>query len=155
MRIQLLQITGMVKNAWDFPDLTLLETQVRIVDLGKEILRMTTIGFPNQGGGVLLVTGSEIGNAEMVKKRGNMGVGRHQTFQLRYCLYRIMLCQLVQVVNTCSHLGREPLDVAIVERFVRDGVLGVHQDISGRWLRHTRRGGRRGLWAPCWAFLSC
>src|SRR3989442_12004456 len=80
MRIQLLQIESMVKNAWNFSNLTLLETQVCIVDLGEEILRMTAIGFPNQGGGLLLVTGSEIGKAEMVRKRGNMGVGRHQTF---------------------------------------------------------------------------
>ena len=103
MRIQLLQIKGVVKNAWHLLDLPVLKTQVRIVDLGKEILRMTAIGFPNQGGGVLLVTGSEIGNAEMVRKRGNMGVGRHQTFQLRNCLHRITLCQLVQVVNTCLY----------------------------------------------------
>src|SRR6266568_1216478 len=103
MGIQLLQITGMVKNAWHLLDLPVLKTQVRIVDFGKEILRMTAIGVPNQGSGLLLVTGSEIGDAEMVKKRGNMGVGRHQTFQLRYCLYRIMLCQLVQVINTRLH----------------------------------------------------
>jgi hypothetical protein len=64
--IQLLQIKGMVKNTWNLPDLTLIETQVRIVDLGKEILGMTTIGFPDQGGGLLLVTGSEIGNAEII-----------------------------------------------------------------------------------------
>src|SRR2546422_3646997 len=108
MRIQLLQIKGMVKNAWYLPDLTLMEAQVRIIDPGKEILRMTAIGFPNQGGGVLLVTGSEIGNAEMVKKSGNMGVGSHQTFQLRDCLPRTMLCQLVQVVKTYLHLSWEP-----------------------------------------------
>src|SRR6059058_3727284 len=75
MGIQLLQITGMVKNAWNLLDLPVLKTQVRIVDPGKEILRMTAIGFPNQGDRLLLVTGSEIGNAEMVKKRGNMRVG--------------------------------------------------------------------------------
>jgi len=80
MGIQLLQITGMVKNAWHLPDLTLLKTQVRIVDFGKEVLRMTTIGFPDQGGGFLLVTAVEIGHAEMVRKRGDMGVERHQTF---------------------------------------------------------------------------
>ena len=74
MGIQLFQIISMVKNAWHLPDLTLLKTQVRIVNFGKEVLRMTTIGFPNQGGGLLLVTGSEIGNAEIVKKRGNMGI---------------------------------------------------------------------------------
>ena len=59
----------MVKNGWNLSDLTLLETQIRIVDPGKEILRMTAIGFPNQGSGLLLVTGSEIGDAEMVKKK--------------------------------------------------------------------------------------
>ena len=80
MGIQLLQIIGMVKNAWNLLDLPVLKTQGSIVDPGKEILRMTAIGFPDQGGGLLLVTGSEIGNAEMVSKRGNMGVGRHQTF---------------------------------------------------------------------------
>ncbi len=69
MGIQLLQITGMVKNAWHLLDLPVLKTQVRIVDFGKEILRMTAIGFPNQGSGLLLVTGSEIGDAEMVKKK--------------------------------------------------------------------------------------
>src|SRR4029453_13439490 len=74
MRIQLLQITGMGKNPWNLLNLPVLKTQVRIVDLGEEILRMTAIGFPNHGGGLLLVTSSEIGNAEMVKKRGNMGV---------------------------------------------------------------------------------
>ena len=145
----------MVKNAWHLPDLPVLKTQVRIVDFGKEILGMTAIGFPDQGGGLLLVTGSEIGNAEMVRKRGNMGVGRHETFQLRDCLRGIMLCQLVEVVNTRLHLGRELLDVAIVERFVGDVVLGIHQGISGRWLRHTRCGGRLGLLTPCWAFLGC
>ena len=46
MGIQLLQIKGMVKNAWNLPDLTLMETQIRIVDLGKEILGMTAIGLP-------------------------------------------------------------------------------------------------------------
>ena len=35
MGIQLLQITGMAKNAWHLPDLTLLKTQVRIVHFGK------------------------------------------------------------------------------------------------------------------------
>src|SRR6266581_8855327 len=90
MRIQLLEVKSMVKNAWHLLDLPVLKTQVRIVDPGKEILRMTTIGFPNQGGGVLLVTCSEIGNAGMVRKRGNMGIGRHQTFQLRDCLRGIM-----------------------------------------------------------------
>src|SRR6266478_7793064 len=97
MGVQLLQVTGMVKNARNLPDLPLLETQVRIVDPGKEILRMTAIGFPDQGGGLLLVTGSEIGNAEIVKKRGNMGIGGHETFQPRYCLDGITLCQLVEV----------------------------------------------------------
>src|SRR5437667_12688051 len=66
MRIQLLEVKGLVKNAWNFPDLTLTETQVRIVNLGKEILGMTTIGFPDTGCGLLLVYGSEIGNAEIV-----------------------------------------------------------------------------------------
>ena len=93
---------------------------------------MTTVGFQDQGGRLLLVTGSQIGNAKMVRKRGNMGVGRHQTFQLRNCLPRIMLCQRIEVVNTRLYLGRELLDVAIVERFVGDIVRGVHQDISGR-----------------------
>ena len=74
MGIQLFQIISMVKNAWHLLDLPLLQAQVRIVHLRKEILGMTAIGFPNQGGGVLLVTGSEIGNAEIVKKRGNMGI---------------------------------------------------------------------------------
>ena len=74
MGIQLLQVKGLVKNPWNLPDLPLLETQVRIVDPGKEILRMTAIGSPDQGGSLLLVTGSEIGNAEIVKKRGNMGI---------------------------------------------------------------------------------
>src|SRR4029453_10582177 len=99
MRIQLLEVKGMGKNAWHLLDLPVLKTQVRIVDLGKEILRMTAIGFPNQGDGLLLVTSSQIGNAEMVRKRGNMGVGGHETFQLGNCLPRIMLCQLLQVVN--------------------------------------------------------
>src|SRR5262249_30426242 len=80
MRIQLLEIKGMVKNPWNLPNLALLETQVRIVDLGKEILGMTAIGFPHQGGGVLLVTGSQIGNAEIVRKRWNMRIGRDETF---------------------------------------------------------------------------
>src|SRR5256886_11706366 len=155
MRIQLLQIKGVVKNAWHLLDLPVLKTQVRIVDFGNEILRMTAIGVPDQGGGVLLVTGSEIGNAEMVRKRGNMRVGRHQTFQLRDCLCGIMLGKLVEVVNTRLHLRREPLDVAIVERFVRDGVLGVHQGIRGQPPRNTRCGRRLVLWTLCWAFLAC
>ena len=58
----------------------MLETQVRIVDLGKEILGMTAIGFPDTGDGFLLVTAVEIGNAEIVKKRGNMGIGGYETF---------------------------------------------------------------------------
>ena len=49
----------------------------------------------------------------------------------------------------------ELLDVAIVERFVGDVVLGVHQGISGQRLRHTRCGGRLGRLTPCWAFLGC
>ena len=69
MGVQLFQITGMVKDAWHLLDLPVLKTQVRIVDLGKEILRMTAISFPNQGGGVLLVTSSQKSNAEIVKKR--------------------------------------------------------------------------------------
>src|SRR2546429_8644542 len=62
MRIQLLQIKGMVKNPWNLLNLPVLKTQVRIVDPGKEIQRMTAIGVPNHRGGLLLVTGSEIGN---------------------------------------------------------------------------------------------
>ncbi len=58
----------------------MLETQVRIVDLGKKILRMTAIGFPDPGSGFLLVTAVEIGNAEIVKKRWNMGIGGDETF---------------------------------------------------------------------------
>src|SRR2546429_9946567 len=58
MGIQLLEVKGMGKNAWHLLDLPMLKTQVRVVDFGKEILRMTAIGFPNQGGGLLLVTGS-------------------------------------------------------------------------------------------------
>ena len=66
LRIQLLEVKFLVKNPWNLPDLPLLETQVRIVDFGKKILRMTAIGFPDTGGGFLLVSGSEIGNAEIV-----------------------------------------------------------------------------------------
>jgi hypothetical protein len=66
MGVQLLQIEGMVKNAWHLLALPLLQTQVRIVDLGKEILRMTTIGFSNTGVGFLQVTTLEIGNAQIV-----------------------------------------------------------------------------------------
>src|SRR5262249_21149467 len=155
MRIQLLQITGMVKNAWHLLDLPVLKTQVRIVDLGKEILRMTAIGFPNQGGGVLLVTSRQIGNAEMVRKRGNMGIGSYEPFQLRYCLCGITLCQLIEVVNACLHLCWEPLDVAIVERFIGNVVLGVHQGMRGRRLRSTQCVRRLGLLTPWWAFLGC
>jgi hypothetical protein len=53
------------------------------------------------------------------------------------------------------HLGRELLDVAIVERFIRDVVLCIHQGSRGRKLRQTRCGGRLVLWTPCWAFLGC
>ena len=80
MGIQLLQVKGLVKNPWNLPDLPLLETQVRIVDLGKEVLGMTAIGVPDTGGGFLLVTGSEIGNAEIVKKCWNMGIGGDEAF---------------------------------------------------------------------------
>src|SRR6185436_2948283 len=66
-----------------------------------------------------------------------------------------MLCQLVQVVNTRLHLCWEPRDVAIVEWFVGDVVRGVHQGIRGQPLRHTRCGGRRGLWTRFLAFLGC
>src|SRR5712691_8666138 len=68
MGVQLFQITGMVKNPWNLLDLPVLKTQVRVVDLGEEILGMTAIGFPDTGGGSLLVTGSEIGNVEIVRK---------------------------------------------------------------------------------------
>src|SRR5215510_4833236 len=66
-----------------------------------------------------------------------------------------MLCQLVQVVNTGLHLCWEPLDVAIVERFVRDIVRGVHQGISGQRLRYTRGDGGLGPWTQFLAFLRC
>src|SRR5437879_13099379 len=69
MRIQLLQITGMVKNACDFPDLTLPETQARIVDPGAALLPMTTIGCEHQGGCVPVVTGSDIGTPATVQTR--------------------------------------------------------------------------------------
>src|SRR5262249_27620461 len=74
MRVQLFQITGMVKNARYLPNLPLLKTQVRVVDLGKEILGMTTIGFPNTGVGFLQVPAVQIGNTEIVRQRGNMRV---------------------------------------------------------------------------------
>src|SRR5262245_63144959 len=76
MWVQLLEVKGMVKNPWHFLALPVLQTQIRIVDFSEEILGMTAIGFPDQGSGFLLVTGSEIGNAEMISKRGNLGVGR-------------------------------------------------------------------------------
>src|SRR4029450_10396293 len=75
MRVQLLQITGMVKNPWHLLDLPVLKTQVRIVDPGKEILRMTAIGFPDQGGGLLLVTTLEVGNAQIVIERWDLRIG--------------------------------------------------------------------------------
>src|SRR4029453_9952754 len=66
-----------------------------------------------------------------------------------------MLCQLVEVVNTLLDLYWEPLDVAIVERFVRDVVLCINQGRRSRKLRQTRCGGRLGRLMPCWAFLRC
>jgi hypothetical protein len=48
MRVQLLQIIGMVKYAWYLLALPVLKTEVRIVHLRKEILGMTAIGVPNQ-----------------------------------------------------------------------------------------------------------
>src|SRR6266571_2529321 len=74
MGVQLLQVTGMVKNARNLPDLPLLETQVRIVDLGKEILRMTAIGFADTGFGFLLVTTLEVGNAQIVIERWDLRI---------------------------------------------------------------------------------
>src|SRR5712691_8494086 len=66
-----------------------------------------------------------------------------------------MLCQLVQVVNTRLHLCWEPLYIAIFERFVGDGVLGVRRVMRGRRLRNTRCVRRLGLLTPCWAFFGC
>src|SRR5215471_8228660 len=63
--------------------------------------------------------------------------------------------KLVQRVNACLHLGRELLEVAIIERFIGNVVLGVHQGISSRRLRNTRCGGRLVLLTLCWAFLAC
>src|SRR4029453_4118171 len=67
----------------------------------------------------------------------------------------MMQGEFVQLVKACLHLPWELLDVAIVERFVGDVVLGVYQGISGRRLRQTRCGGRLGRLMPCWAFLRC
>ena len=36
MRVQLLEVKGMVKNAWNFLDLPVLKTQVRIVDFSAK-----------------------------------------------------------------------------------------------------------------------
>ena len=47
-----------------------------------------------------------------------MGISSDETFQLRNCLCRITLCQLVQVVNAFLHLGRESLDIDVFERFL-------------------------------------
>jgi hypothetical protein len=80
MRVQLLQITGMVKNPWNLLDLPLLKTQVRIVHLGKEILGMTSVGFPNTGVGFLQVSAVQIGNTERVRQHRDMGVSGHETF---------------------------------------------------------------------------
>jgi hypothetical protein len=144
MGIQLLQITGMVKNAWNLLDLPLLKTQICIVDFVEEILGMTTIGFPDTGSGFPLVTSSEIGNAEIVIKQWDMRIDGDETFQLGNDLPGITLGEFVEIVNARLHLGWEPLDVAIVERFVGDVVLSVHQASRRRWLKHTRCGGRLG-----------
>src|SRR5437868_3869115 len=75
----------MGKNPWNLPDLPLLETQVRIVDLDKEILGMTAIGFPDTHCGFLLVSGSEIGNTEIVRKCWDMVISGIDT-KNRRCL---------------------------------------------------------------------
>src|SRR6516165_1873292 len=80
---EFVQITLMIEDSRNLCDLALLQAQVRIVHLGKEILGMTAIGFPDQGGSLLLVTSSQIGNAEIVRQQRNMGVRGHETFQLR------------------------------------------------------------------------
>src|SRR5216117_3593596 len=75
MGVQLLQITGMVKNAWNFVNCPLLKTQVRIVHLGKEIVGMTAIGVADTGFGFLLVTTLEVGNTEIVIERWDLRIG--------------------------------------------------------------------------------
>jgi hypothetical protein len=84
-----------------------------------------------------------------------MGISGDETFQLRNDLGRIMLGEFIEVVNTRLHRCWELLDVAIVERFISDIILGIDQDISGRRLRHTRCVRRLALWTPCWTFLAC
>jgi len=73
MGIQLLEGKGMGKNPWNLPGLPFLKAQVCIVHLGKEILRMTAIGFSDTGFGFLQVSRSQIGKTEIVRKRGNTG----------------------------------------------------------------------------------
>jgi len=80
MGVQLLQITGMVKNAGNFVNCPLLKTQVRIVHLGKEIVGMTAIGVADTGFGFLLVTTLEVGNTEIVIERWDLRIGGDETF---------------------------------------------------------------------------
>ena len=56
--IQRFEIEPVIKNARDLGDLTLRQTNLGVIDFGKEVLRMPLVGFHHQGFSFLCLSSS-------------------------------------------------------------------------------------------------
>lgn len=85
--VQLLEIEFVLENLRDLGDLTLLQTDVGVVDPGKKVRGMTVIGFQDTRFSFFGIARPYIGNTEIVRKHWDAWVRCDQTLELRDRLF--------------------------------------------------------------------